>query len=58
MRIYILKMLKILFGIAYIIAGLSGDYVLKGTESSGGLAIVGVLLVLWGGWGLYKKANE
>jgi hypothetical protein len=41
-------MLNILFGIIFIIGGLSGDMVLVGTDSSGLLVLVGVVLVIWG----------
>ncbi|MCM8536664.1 MAG: hypothetical protein NE334_12070 [Lentisphaeraceae bacterium] len=39
---------NILFGIGFIIGGLSGKMVLIGTNSSGALAGVGVLMLLWG----------
>jgi hypothetical protein len=39
---------KILIGIFFIIGGLSGTMVLRGTQSSGALAAVGVGLVIWG----------
>ena len=39
---------KIIFGIIFIIGGLSGDMVLVGTDSSGLLVLVGVVLVIWG----------
>ena len=42
------EMLNILFGIIFIIGGLSGDMVLVGTDSSGLLVLVGVVLVIWG----------
>ena len=42
------EMGKIIFGIIFIIGGLSGDMVLVGTDSSGLLVLVGVVLVIWG----------
>jgi hypothetical protein len=39
---------KILVGIAFIIAGLSGTMVIRFTHSSEGLAILGVGLLFWG----------
>ena len=39
---------NILFGIAFIVGGLSGKLALVGTNSSGALALVGVGMVFWG----------
>ena len=39
---------NILFGIGFMVAGLSGKMVLIGTESGGALAGVGVLMLLYG----------
>lgn len=39
---------NIIFGIIFIIGGLSGKLVLIGTNSSGALAAVGAGMVLWG----------
>ena len=39
---------NILFGIVFIIGGLSGQLALIGTNSPGALAAVGVGMVLWG----------
>ena len=39
---------NILFGIIFIIGGLSGKLVLIGTNSSGALAAVGAGMLLWG----------
>ena len=41
-------MWNIIIGIVFIIAGLSGQMVLVGTESGGALALVGGGLVVWG----------
>ncbi len=41
-------MWNILGGILLILAGASGDYVLKGTESSSALIWVGVGFIVWG----------
>ena len=39
---------KIIIGILFIIGGLSGEFVLRGTNSSGTLAVVGVILIIVG----------
>jgi hypothetical protein len=39
---------KIIWGIIWIVAGLSGQFVLVGTNSSGALVAVGIGLVIWG----------
>jgi hypothetical protein len=39
---------KIIFGIVFILGGLSGKLVLIGTQSGGALAIAGVGLIIWG----------
>ena len=41
-------MVNIIIGIIFIIGGLSGSLVLRGTNSSGGLVVVGIGLVIWG----------
>ena len=41
-------MWNIVIGIVFIIGGLSGGMALRGTNSGGALAVVGVLLLLWG----------
>lgn len=38
----------IIAGVVFIIGGLSGALVLKGTGSSGALVVVGIGLVIWG----------
>ena len=40
--------LNIIIGIVFIIGGLSGGLVLKGTQSGGALAVVGAALVVFG----------
>jgi len=40
--------INIVIGLVMIIGGLSGNLVLKGTESGGALAAIGVLLILIG----------
>ena len=44
-------------GILFIIGGVSGDFALKGTESSGWLAIVGAGLLLFGLWQFSQQRN-
>jgi len=41
-------MWNIIIGVAFVIGGLSGNMVLRGTNSSGGLIVVGIGLVIWG----------
>ena len=41
-------MWNIVIGILLIVAGLSGRFSLIGTSSSGGLAIFGVVILIWG----------
>ena len=40
--------INIIIGLVFIVGGLSGGMALRGTHSGGGLAIVGVVLVLLG----------
>jgi hypothetical protein len=46
---------NIIFGIIFIIGGLSGRLALIGTHSSGALVVVGVGLLLWG---LYRVSRR
>jgi hypothetical protein len=48
-------MWNILIGIIFIIGGLSGQMALRGTSSTGGLAVVGVGLV---GWGIFQMMGS
>ena len=41
------NILSILFSIFLILGGLSGRYVLRGTNSSGALVVVGFLFLIW-----------
>jgi hypothetical protein len=50
--------MTILIGILFVIGGLSGGFVLKGTESTTGLAWLGLLMILWGLWSGYRKAKK
>jgi hypothetical protein len=38
-------------GLTFIVCGLNGELVLKGTDSGGALAVLGVLLLGWGVFG-------
>lgn len=51
-------MWNIVVGIIFIIGGLSGQLVLRGTESSGALVVVGILLFLWGVYQVTKKSSN
>ena len=50
-------MLNILFGIIFIIGGLSGGLALRGTDSGGALAVVGVLMLIWGIFQVARRRN-
>ena len=43
-------MRKILFGVFFVLAGVSGFFVLIGTHSSKALIVVGVIYIVWGLW--------
>ena len=49
------EMLNIILGILFIIGGLSGELVFIGTNSGTLLAVVGVILVIWGAYRLYQR---
>jgi len=50
-------MCGIVVGIALMIAGLSGEYVLKGTNSSLGLAVLGFLVLLYGIYSVRRRSS-
>lgn len=41
-------MRSIIIGVLFVIGGLSGGMVLRGTKSSGGLAVVGLVMIVFG----------
>jgi hypothetical protein len=47
---------NIIFGIVFIVAGLSGKLVLIGTDSPEALAAVGAGLVIWGAIQMKRRA--
>jgi len=49
---------NILIGIAFIIGGASGSCVLRGTNSSGALIVVGIGLCIWGFIQVVRKKND
>ena len=49
---------NIIVGILFIAGGLSGEFVLRGTESNGALVVVGILLFLWGVYQATKKGSD
>jgi hypothetical protein len=49
------SILNIIFGMVFIIGGLSGKFVMKGTQSGGALAVIGVVLL---GLGAYRLMNR
>lgn len=52
------RIIGILVSIALIVAGLSGEYVLKGTESSVALVVVGVLFLVWEIFGFMRDKRN
>jgi threonine/homoserine/homoserine lactone efflux protein len=52
------RIIGILVSVALIIMGLSGEYVLKGTESSTALVVVGFLFLLWEVFGLVRDKKK
>ncbi len=52
------RIIGILVSVALIIMGLSGNYVLKGTESSAALVAVGFLFLLWEVFGLVRDKKK
>jgi hypothetical protein len=49
---------KIIIGILFIIGGLSGEFVLRGTNSGGALAVLGVILIILGFVQISKSAGK
>lgn len=39
---------NIIFGVVFIVGGLSGKMAIRGTDSSNGLAVLGGVLLVWG----------
>lgn len=52
------RIIGILVSIGLIVAGLSGEYVLKGTESSVALVVVGVLFLVWEIFGFMRDKRN
>lgn len=52
------RIIGILVSVALIIMGLSGEYVLKGTDSSTALVVVGFLFLLWEVFGLVRDKKK
>lgn len=48
-------LLNIVIGLVFIVGGLSGKLVMKGTQSGNALAVIGVVLL---GLGAYRIANR
>jgi len=51
-------MWNLIFGIVFIIGGLSGKLALIGTNSSAALVVVGVLMTIWGGVQIAKSRSQ
>ena len=49
---------NVIFGVIFIVGGLSGKLVLIGTESSGALTAVGAGLVIWGLVQMRQRADS
>jgi uncharacterized membrane protein YfcA len=54
----VLAMWNIILGIVFIIGGLTGKLALIGTNSPGALAVVGVLMLLYGIYQMTRKREE
>jgi uncharacterized membrane protein YfcA len=48
-------MWNILLGILFIIGGLSGNFVLRGTDNSELLVLIGVALAIYGGYQVLRR---
>jgi hypothetical protein len=51
-------MWNIIIGIAFIVGGLSGKLALRGTQSGEALAVLGAVLVIWGGVQIIRKRGQ
>lgn len=51
-------MWNIIIGLVLIIGGASGKLALRGTQSSGALVLIGVLLLRWGIFQLVRNRNS
>ena len=51
-------MWNIVIGIVFIIGGLSGNLALRGTQSGEALAVLGGVLVIWGGVQLFRRRQS
>lgn len=49
---------NIIFGLIFIVGGASGQLALIGTGSSGALVVVGLGLLLWGGYQAMQGSSE
>lgn len=48
-------MWNIIIGLIFVVGAFSGQLVLRGTDSSMGLGILGAGLILWGVWDIAKQ---
>ncbi len=51
-------MWNIIIGVVFIAGGLSGNLALRGTQSGEALAVLGVVLVIWGGVQVVRGRNK
>ena len=51
-------MWNIIIGIVFIVGGLSGKLALRGTESGVALAVLGGVLVIWGGVQIIRRRGQ
>jgi hypothetical protein len=49
---------NLLFGVAFIVGGLSGRIALIGTQSPGAAVAVGAVMAAWGGWQLWRSRKR
>ena len=51
-------MWNIIIGVLFLIGGLSGQMALRGTGSSGALAVIGGLMIAWGVFKTFFASKE
>ena len=51
-------MWNIVIGVLFVIGGLSGQFALRGTESSGALAVIGAGLIGWGVFQVFRARRS
>jgi hypothetical protein len=52
------NIVTIVIGVVFIAGGLSGQFVLRGTDSSVAIIAIGAALIVWGTFRLIKERNR